>query len=77
VREKPDQPMRALHRELGVAVEGNDESDPHEAFGIAAPVKVARLRISPEQAVELFELSALSLPTHESLFGRVPARRAM
>ena len=35
MREKTDQPMRAPHRELRVAVEGDDELHPQETFGVA------------------------------------------
>ena len=71
--EESHQPTRTAHRQLGIAVERDDEADAQEAFGFSDMAAVARLIIAAEQSIELLELAALALPADEALLAVAPA----
>ena len=77
VRERPDQALGGAHRELGVAIERDHESNPDEPLRVADMTRVAGLEVPAEQAVQLVELAALALPSHEPLLLRIPPRLAV
>src|SRR2546425_13031690 len=61
----------------GIAVQGDAVADAGQHLRIAHVDAEARVLGPPQQAVELFELPALALPTDPRALARVPLARTM
>ncbi len=77
--ESPDHAAGGAARKLGVAVEGDDETDIHQPVGLADNNQVGGVdRPRPvDQSVELLEFAALALPADVLLFGLAPSSIAV
>ena len=77
MRERADQLPPGIERQVRIGIERNDVADLPEPFDVAGEYHEARVLRAAQDAVELVELAAFSLPSHPPPFGLVPLAPSM